>query len=70
MEFKQEMKRLCRMVEQRLAQAFPGEGLEEAMGYSLMAGGKRIRPMLVLAFCALAGGTEERALDAACGVEI
>ena len=61
----------CReMVETRLSSYFTGPGLEEAMRYSLLAGGKRIRPTLVLEFCRAAGGTPEQALDAACGVEM
>jgi geranylgeranyl diphosphate synthase type II len=44
--------------------------LLEAMRYSLLAGGKRIRPVLVLAFCNACGGREEDALNAACGVEM
>ena len=40
------------------------------MTYSLMAGGKRIRPVLTLAFCRLFGGTEEAALPLACGLEM
>lgn len=41
-----------------------------AMEYSLMAGGKRIRPRLTLAFCRLCGGAEEQALPCACAVEM
>ena len=70
MAFQQEMERLRQLVEARLGQAFPGQGLGQVMAYSLMAGGKRIRPILVLAFCRAAGGREEDALDAACGVEM
>lgn len=44
--------------------------LLEAMRYSLLAGGKRIRPVLLLAFCAAVGGTENDALPAACGLEM
>ena len=46
--------------------------LGEAMRYSVMAGGKRLRPMLVLAAASLAGGEEgeKRALPLACGVEM
>ncbi len=44
--------------------------LLEAMRYSLLAGGKRIRPVLLLAFCTACGGDEEEALSAACGVEM
>ena len=42
----------------------------DAMRYSLLDGGKRIRPMLALAFCELCGGTEEQALPFACAVEM
>lgn len=58
------------MIEARLAQFFPGEGLDEVMRYSLLAGGKRIRPVLTLAFCVAAGGEAETALDFACAVEM
>ncbi len=44
--------------------------LLEAMRYSLLAGGKRIRPVLVLKFCEAAGGQPETALPAACAVEM
>ena len=44
--------------------------LREAMGYSLLAGGKRLRPILVLAACEAVGGRVEEALDAACAVEL
>lgn len=42
----------------------------EAMRYSLEAGGKRIRPVLVLEFCRLCGGTQEQAIAAACAIEM
>ncbi len=45
-------------------------GLAEAMRYSLLAGGKRIRPMLVLEFCRICGGDTEQALPVACAVEL
>ena len=44
--------------------------LSEAMRYSLLAGGKRIRPMLVLEFCRICGGDVEAALPVACAVEM
>lgn len=58
------------MVERRLGEFFPGDGLNEVMRYSLMAGGKRIRPVLCLAFCEAAGAQAENALDFACAVEM
>ncbi len=48
----------------------PTAGLAEAMRYSLLAGGKRIRPMLVLEFCRIAGGDIEAALPVACAIEM
>jgi geranylgeranyl diphosphate synthase type II len=44
--------------------------LAEAMGYSLFAPGKRLRPLLVVLACDAAGGTTEDALPAACAVEM
>ncbi len=44
--------------------------LDEAMCYSLMAGGKRVRPALVLEFCRLFGGSLEAALPFAAAVEM
>ena len=41
----------------------------ESMRYSLAAGGKRIRPILLLAACDFAGGDVKNALPYACAVE-
>ena len=57
MEYQQEMERQRQMIEARLGQAFPGQGLGQAMAYSLMAGGKRIRPWN---FAGLRGGIRNR----------
>ena len=48
----------------------PQAGLAEAMRYSLLAGGKRIRPTLVLEFCRISGGDIDSALPAACAIEM
>lgn len=42
----------------------------EAMRYSLLAGGKRLRPVLCLAACELTGGSIEMALPTACALEM
>ncbi len=42
----------------------------EAMWYSLEAGGKRIRPILVLEMCNIFGGDVSKALDSACAIEM
>lgn len=46
------------------------EKIYEAMRYSLMAGGKRLRPILCLATCELLGGTIEMAMPTACALEM
>ena len=45
-------------------------GLAESMRYSLLAGGKRIRPTLVLEFCRICGGDIDAALPVACAIEM
>ncbi|HAG85335.1 MAG TPA: farnesyl-diphosphate synthase [Cyanobacteria bacterium UBA11162] len=46
------------------------ETIYEAMRYSLLAGGKRLRPILCIATCELAGGTMEMAMPTACALEM
>jgi geranylgeranyl diphosphate synthase type II len=46
------------------------EKIYEAMRYSLLAGGKRLRPILCLATCELLGGTEEMSMPTACALEM
>ena len=48
----------------------PQKILFEAMRYSLLAGGKRLRPIFVLAFCDLCGGDTEKAMPFAAAVEM
>lgn len=43
--------------------------LYEAMKYSLTAGGKRLRPVLLLAACEFAGGDIKEAIPYACAIE-
>jgi geranylgeranyl diphosphate synthase, type II len=45
-------------------------GLEEAMRYSLLAGGKRVRPVLALATARALGVDPQRFLPAACSIEL
>ncbi|MBX7081773.1 MAG: polyprenyl synthetase family protein [Nannocystaceae bacterium] len=49
--------------------ADPGR-LRESMHYAVMLGGKRMRPLLTVAACEAAGGDCERALPAACAIEM
>ena len=62
-------------VDAKLAEYFckkgmPQDGLFESMNYSLTAGGKRIRPILVLEFCRISGGDVEKAMPVACAIEM
>ena len=50
--------------------AADGSPLTEAMRYALVGGGKRIRPILLLAAGEAAGGAEETLLPFACAVEM
>lgn len=44
--------------------------IDDAMLYSLKAGGKRIRPLLLIEMCLAFGGTYEEAIDFAMGIEM
>ena len=63
-------------VERMLERLLPSErdelfaGVIDAMRYSLLGGGKRIRPLLLLEFCRLCGGDPEKALPWACALEM
>jgi geranylgeranyl diphosphate synthase type II len=64
-----------RLVEDALDGALPREGawpatIHRAVRYSLFAGGKRIRPQLVLAACEAVGGALDDAMPLACAVEM
>jgi geranylgeranyl diphosphate synthase type II len=72
-EFEREYESCRALLEERLGRFFcaePMSRLSEAMRYSLLAGGKRIRPVIVLQFAKAAGGDVEKALPAACAVEM
>lgn len=62
-----------RLVEQALSAWVPADapaGLGEAMRYGVLDGGKRLRPLLVLAAAQAVQGHEGAALRAACAVEL
>jgi len=46
------------------------EKIHKAMRYSLLAGGKRVRPILCIAACELVGGDQAAAIPAACATEM
>ncbi len=70
------------IVEKRLVQLIPEQArgvfapdrvpslLSETMRYSLLAGGKRLRPAMLLAAFEMLGGEGEEALDYACALEM
>lgn len=68
------MERDAALVEQALKELFGGHAprgqLYPAMEYSLLAGGKRLRPILTLEVCRAAGGDVKAAMPLACAVEM
>lgn len=65
----------ARIVEEALTQYVCSDDdalkkISEAQAYSLLAGGKRIRPYLVFSLCRAMGGCEEKALPLACALEM
>ncbi len=56
--------------EVRFSEEFATAGLEEAMRYSLLAGGKRIRPVLALATAEAAGRPRDSVLPLAAALEL
>ena len=74
MMFKDVMERYRLKVEEYLNTLFtddaPQKQLFDAMRYSLLAGGKRIRPILVLEFCRVCDGDMEKAMPFAAAIEM
>jgi len=63
------------IVDKKLLELFPKSNndlsiLHESMRYSILAGGKRLRPILCIAAAEVFGGSIERALPAACAIEM
>lgn len=73
-EFTQKYESYLAAVEDYLSGLFLGEvpyrTLPEAMRYSVLAGGKRVRPVLTLAFCDALGVDWHSALPFACALEL
>ena len=71
---KSEFERCQTLIEEKLSGYFSQktryETLLEAMRYSLLGGGKRIRAVLCLKFCEASGGDISKALDSACALEM
>ena len=75
MDYKKEYERLKTLTEDNLGKYLfldkcqYTKSLTDSMEYSVFAGGKRLRPVLLLAGCNLAGGDEVKALPFACAIE-
>lgn len=74
-DIRQRMSDCADAVEKELTSILISKGtdyeiLRDSMRYSTMAGGKRLRPFLVLEFCRLFGGSVEEAMPFACALEL
>lgn len=75
MDFDNELKQKVDLIEQYLKECIPAQTahttpIYEAMNYSLLGGGKRLRPVLLLAACEASGGTAEMARPFLCAIEM
>lgn len=73
-DVKNQLDEYSKRVSKKLAELLPNANdgqaqVVKAMKYSLMNGGKRLRPTLVLEFCKMCGGDVEKAMAYACAVE-
>ncbi len=68
-----QLERYTELVNNKMTEYFSDneipEDLREAMAYSVFAGGKRLRPALILASCEYCGGDINKALPFACAME-
>ncbi len=75
MDLKDYLQNRSALVDQGLERWLPGEdvlprSLHQAMRYSVFAGGKRLRPILMIAACEAVGGHARQVLHAACAMEM
>lgn len=75
MSFQTNLQDKHRCIQQYLEKLLPTEGVYpseifQAMRYSVFAGGKRLRPVLLLAACDAMGGDVSRAMPFACAIEL
>ena len=75
MDLKMYLKEQCALVDAALDRFLPKDtelphSVHKAMRYSIFAGGKRVRPILMLAACQAVGGNSEHAIPAACAMEM
>jgi geranylgeranyl diphosphate synthase type II len=75
MDLKKYLKERCTLVDEALDRYLPPadelpRSLHKSMRYSVFAGGKRVRPILLLAACDAVGGDIGNAMPAACAMEM
>jgi len=75
MDLKKYLKERCTLVDEALDRYLPPAdelplSLHKSMRYSVFAGGKRVRPILLLAACDAVGGDIGNAMPAACAMEM
>lgn len=75
MDLKEYLHDRSTLVEQALDSWLPGGGLlpqalHQAMRYSIFAGGKRLRPILMIAASEAVGGSARQVMHAACAMEM
>ena len=69
------IKDYCELIESELSKILSRKDnlqqvVFDAMNYSISAGGKRIRPIILLEFCKMCGGNTKDALPFACALEM
>jgi len=74
-DFSEYLTERCQQVDAALKRTLPAKDLapqtlHQAMHYSIFAGGKRLRPILLLAAAEVCGGSTHVAMPAACSVEM
>lgn len=74
-DWKKKLNRKIRLADEALDKYLPAEStmpptVHKAMRYSVFAGGKRLRPILVMAAAEAVGGRDEDVLPAACALEM
>lgn len=75
MELKDYLHNCAALVDKALHHWLPGEqtlpcSVHQSMRYSVFAGGKRLRPILMIAACEAVGGSKEQVMHAACALEM
>lgn len=75
MDLKHYLQERIRLVDEALERYLPADSvhpqsIHQSMRYSVFAGGKRVRPVLMLAACDAVGGSPDTVMPAACAMEM